>query len=115
MTMNSSNVACPESQIQAPLVSEESFKGYTLEELRYNRALTALKAEFCREKMITDFKAMTSRTSLAKIKGASGSGFFKSGIVSKMLKSLNYLDYMVAGAAAFKAIRSVTSLFKSRK
>lgn len=115
MTQNTPNSTAPVQTDDLALQQVEQFKGYTLEELRYNRALIALKAEFCKEKMLADFHAAKSQTILGKLQRGEGAGLFKSGVLGKMARSLNYVDYILVGLTAFKTIRSITSLFRRNK
>lgn len=102
-----------DSGVTQPTV--EKFAGYTLEEIRYHRALVALKAEFCKEKIVAEFNASKKNSLLGRFKRGEGTGLFKSGVLNKMAKSLNYIDYLLVGTAAFKAVRSFTSLFRRNK
>lgn len=115
MTQNTTNNNTPAQTVDQTIQPVEQFKGYTLEELRYNRALIALKAEFCKEKMLSDFQAAKSKTILGKLQGGEGTGLFKSGVLGKMARSLNYIDYILVGLTTFKTIRSITSLFRRKR
>lgn len=115
MIQNATNNTAPTQTDDQTIQPVEQFRGYTLEELRYNRALIALKAEFCKEKMLSDFQAAKSKTILGKLQRGESTGLFKSGVLGKMARSLNYVDYILVGLTAFKTIRSITSLFRSKK
>lgn len=93
----------------------EQFKGYTLDELRYNRAMIALKSEFCKEKILAELNSATNKSIIGKFRNGEGLGFFKSGVMTKIAKSLNYVDYLIVGATAFKAVKSISSIFKRNK
>ncbi len=44
---------------------ETKFSGYTLEEIRYQRALVALQAEFCKTKMARNFRNLQNSNPLS--------------------------------------------------
>ena len=94
MNQNATNNTAPAQTDNQTIQPVEQFKGYTLEELRYNRAMMALKAEFCKEKMLADLQAAKSQTILGKLQRGEGTGLFKSGVLGKMARSLNYVDYI---------------------
>ena len=106
-----SNVEIKHNQ-EKSAVSEQAFEGYTLEELRYQRALIALKADFCREKLqvsvgeVTQNGPLSRFTRKGKIQG--------SGIVGKLAKSLDMVDYAILGFTLFKTIKSLMSKFKKK-
>lgn len=93
---------------------DKDFKGYTIEELRYQRALVALQKEFCKAKVIRQIdkirnpngEAGESKTSkLARIAGIGG----------KLLLGLNYLDYAMIGMSLFGSGRKIYNFFKGKK
>lgn len=92
--------------------AEEPFKGYTLDELRYQRALVLLKKEFSKQQLTESFKQIKANSSLATFNDTKGT---KSGIVGKILKSLDYMDYAMMGYSLFKSIRKFASKFKKNK
>lgn len=95
---------------------EIPFNGYTIDEIRYQRALLALKADFCKEKIIVNYNEIVGRYAIGKNNtGLLNKGIFKSEIIAKMFKNLNYLDYIFVGFTAFKTIRSVFSIFRRKK
>lgn len=94
---------------------EYSFKGYTLEELRYQRALITLRKEFCKSKLISNVDKLRKTNPLSP-SAAAGSLPAKSRfIVTKLLTGLNYLDYAVLGYSLFNSVRKVTSIFRRKK
>lgn len=93
-----------------------SFKGYTLDELRYKRALTLLQAQFCKEKLILSVQGLSKNSPFNKPKVSSKFSFFKnSGIIEKIFKSLDFLDYAILGFSMFRSIKSIISKFKKSK
>lgn len=92
---------------------QNNFKGYTLEEIRYQRALVALQKEFSKTKIIRTAHNITRSNPLAP-SASSMSG--KVGFVaSKLLTGLNYLDYAMIGFSVFGTARKVFSFFRKKK
>lgn len=101
----------------APEVQKEkAFKGYTMEELRYQRAMMALRKEFCKEKV---------KESIIKIKPGNRGDHEKSNgtskfalagrIASKLLTNLNTLDYVLLGMSLFGTAKKGYRLIKGKK
>lgn len=98
-------------------VSDENveFKGYTIEQLKYQRALIALRKEFVREQIMqtvqqirpqrkkNDSPAGGSKMAVAKLIG------------SKLLNNLNTLDYVMVGMSLFGTVKKIYHLFKNKK
>lgn len=85
---------------------DDLFKGYTLEELRYQRALMSLRSDFCKEKLMAEVGNITQNSPLTKFKRN------RTGIVGKLAKSLDFIDYAMLGLTMFKTIKSIISIFK---
>lgn len=94
--------------------STQAFKGYTLSELRYQRALTALKREYAKEKVGKKVNHLRSRSvfggSSKKNKLASATG-----MLSKAVSGLNYADYAMLGFSLFSSARKMIGMFKRKK
>ncbi|MCM1440454.1 MAG: hypothetical protein NC131_14800 [Roseburia sp.] len=91
--------------------AEKEFKGYSLEELRYQRALLALKKEFCKSKVIHNVNKIRSHTIFGTNKN--GAKISKVGpVVSKLLNNLNYVDYALLGVSAFSTGKKIFSFFR---
>lgn len=102
-------------QIATHIVGEEHKpKGYSIDELRYQLALTTLKKEFCKEKLINKFNSTVAASPLSG-KNASGGGGFPYSLVGKLMKGLSYADYVMMGFSVFKTARSVFSFFKGKR
>lgn len=92
--------------------AKTTFKGYTLEELRYQRALVMLQREFCKNRMMRNLgnlkqsNPLSPNFAVSKFAGKSGS------IASKILSGMSYLDYAMLGFSAFKSVRKIVKLFK---
>ena len=94
---------------------KEDFKGYTLEQLKYQRAMMALRVEFSKEQLIQSFEALkpkkkaTEKTSLLGPKFA-----FASNLAGKIFSNLNVLDYVMIGMSAFGTAKKAISLFRKK-
>lgn len=83
--------------------------GYSMSELRYQRALTALQIEFCKSRMrheIDDLKK-------TRVLPFSSDG--KASWVGKIMSGLHYTDYALLGFSAFSSLRKVLSFFSGRR
>lgn len=78
------------------------WNGYTIDELRYQRALTTARLDIQKERLLNQVNAV--KGSFGMLEGR--------GIVGKMLRSLNYIDYAVL---AFQAVGRIRSLIGSRR
>lgn len=97
------------------ITNPEKFKGYTLEEIRYQRALVALQKEFCKAKILRNVHSIQKTNPLTP-SGAIKSMPGKIGFVaSKLLTGLNYLDYAMLGFSLFRSARKVFSFFHRKK
>lgn len=75
--------------------------GYTLDDLRYQRAVTLARMEVEKEKLMLGVDEVKSG-----MPGAGGSG-----IMGKIVGSLSYIDYIVL---AFRLTRSLSRAFKRK-
>lgn len=90
---------------------KSSFKGYTIEELKVQRALTDVRRQYVKEKLQQDFSRLTtnplgegsSRSSLAWTIGG------------KVLNLLSYTDYISLGIGIFNGSRKLLSLVRRKK
>lgn len=100
------------------VVSEKSdFKGYSLEELRYQRALTMLRREFAKQKINTRLNHIKNTNAFTgTASGSKASGLVRAGtIASKVLTGLNYMDYIMIGFSAFGTVKKVVNFFRKKK
>ena len=92
----------------------KEFKGYTIEEIRFHRALVAMEAEFCKTKISKCFSNIQDLNPLMPGNKTSFTG--KAGSLAlKMVNGLNYLDYILLGLSVFKGTKKIFSFFKGRK
>lgn len=93
---------------------ETKFKGYTLDELRYQRALVLLQKEFCKSRIMRNVNNLHKANPLSPSSSSSLPG--KVGYVtSKLISGLNYLDYAMIGFSLFGATRKILSIFRRKK
>lgn len=101
----------------AAIVDQQSkFKGYTIEELRYQRAMMALRKEFCKAKVMESVQGLRPGGS-SRIKSDHTSS--KMAIVSKiagtLFSNLNTLDYILMGISLFGTARKGYRLIRGKK
>lgn len=94
-----------------------NFKGYTLDELRYQRALTALRREFCKSRVMSKVYNVRKRNPLSADNSGSTSGIAGkiSYFLPKVINGMSYLDYAMMGFSAFASIRKIFSFFHRKK
>lgn len=78
------------------------FKGYDIEQLRYRRAYLLARCEI--EKMRLTARSESMRSGVTKFSG--------SGLMSRLLHGLNYMDYAFL---AYKIARKAIKVFGRRK
>jgi len=96
-----------ENQNSAPDASVEvvkQWKGYTLDELRYQRVLVMAKAEMEKIKLINAYDSV--------VRGVKNGPEGRPGIVGRMLGALSYVDY---GIIAFKVGAKLLRAFRMTK
>lgn len=93
---------------------EPEFKGYTMEELKYQRALLALKKEFMKEKALHTATAIKEQVPLLGGK-SSFAKWEPKGITGKIFKSLDFADYVMIGMQGLRIGKKISSLFKKKK
>lgn len=93
------------------------FKGYSLEELRYQRALVMLRREFAKQKLQTRMRHIRKTNAFTGTSSATrASGLIRAGsLASKVLTGLNYVDYIMIGFSAFSTVRKVVSFFSRKR
>lgn len=93
---------------------QEDFKGYTLNELRYQRALIALKREYCKESLMVSAKEAHKMLPFNS-SGNRAASKHMTGLAGKIVGGLNYVDYAMLGFSVFGAVRKVFRLFHRKK
>lgn len=103
----------PESQnTEQPTV----FDGFTLDEIRHHRALIAVRKEFAKAKFYEKVDGVKQVTPFVN----KGTGKLKTvgqigSIPLKLMKGLNYTDYILLGLSTFSTVKKVCSLFRKKK
>ena len=95
--------------VQAEL-EKGDFKGYTMEELRYQRALMALRKEFSKQKVLK--KVDEIRNPGKGDRGDCGTSKLArvGNIAAKIFSNLNYLDYALVGLSLFGTGRKLVKM-----
>lgn len=100
------------------LITEDTnkFKGYSLSELRYQRAIAAVKKEYAKEKTFRTLRNIRSRS----VFGSDKAGKLRNAgnMISKIAGGLNYADYAMLGFSLFGTVRkfaNVLGFFKKKK
>lgn len=92
---------------------EEEFHGYTMEELRYQRAILAVKREFLKEKALKEVHKV--KAGMPFVNGNSAFGeITPKGVVGKLVKGLNLFDYLMLGFQAVRIGKKMTSVFRKK-
>ncbi|MCM1369587.1 MAG: hypothetical protein NC204_04370 [Candidatus Amulumruptor caecigallinarius] len=92
----------------------DAFKGYTIEQLRYHKAMMELKKEFCKAKMLQTINRM--RPARSSDSGFKTSKFaLATKIASKVFNNLSVLDYVLMGLSIFGTARKGIRLFRGKK
>ena len=92
---------------------ESEFQGYTMEQLRYQRALLLVKREFMRDKALKETKKIKEQIPVINGKSAF-SGVTPRGIIGKLVHGLDFADYLLLGFQAVRIGRKVGGLFRRK-
>lgn len=100
----------PEHEADA---NEPRFKGYTIEELRYQRALIALRKDFVKENLIHSIQELKPKRKKSEPKnpvwGLAGS------VASKVFANMNTLDYVLMGIQLFGTAKKGFRMLRGKK
>lgn len=107
-------VPAPRRNVPPHRSKDVEFKGYTLDELRYQRALLLLQAEFCKEKILVSTDKLRRRVPFTA-EGQKGIAAQLGGIPGKLLKGLSVLDYLTVGFTAFTTVKKILGFFHRKK
>lgn len=83
---------------QEEMLFPKKWKGYTLDELRYRRALTSVAIEIEKDRLQRTFAGVLPSAEKTQ-KGTS--------IISKALGALSYVDYAILGWRLFKTLKKL--------
>lgn len=87
---------------QLPVDGLKKWPGYTLDDLRYRRAVNHVKMEVERERLTTAVHQVVNRQQSA----------FAGGMVKKVFTGFTVIDYALLAFQATKQIRKIYRLFK---
>lgn len=94
---------------------EKPFKGYTMEELRYKRAMMALRKEFAKEQILKTVQTLRPGNSGEGAPGLGSKLGIAGTIAKKLLTNLNTIDYIMVGMSAFGVAKKAFKLFRKKK
>ncbi|MDE7160319.1 MAG: hypothetical protein K2O24_05715 [Muribaculaceae bacterium] len=95
---------------------DTAFKGYSLADIRYYRALTALQREFCAQKIVADVHRIQKGNPITGDGSAvKGKASRLGPLAGRIMSGLNYMDYALLGFQAFSTVRKVFSFFRRKK
>ena len=114
--MNQEN---PKNEQAKSAVSDENtadFKGYTLEELQWQRAFVALQAELAKETLIAKKDAIAASLPFANKKDDSGSRLpaMSGKTLQRIVSSLSYLDYFRMASSVARTGIKVFKFFRRK-
>lgn len=89
---------------------EAGFSGYTMDQLRYQIALTAIKREFLKERAKESTDEIKKQVS-GKMPISGGS---TKGILGKFMKGLDLADYILLGFQGFRLVKKMGAIFRRR-
>lgn len=95
-----------------------NFRGYTLNELRFQRTLIDVRRAYVKERLLGEFANIRSLRFLDTKKGKGGRGWLNPSvfaIAGKAFKLFSYVDYISLGITLFQSGRKVFSLFRRKK
>lgn len=92
-------------------VAESEFKGYTMDQLRYQRALVALQKEFALSKIQRNLFNLEEHNPLSVRNRTKGKNRPFGSFAGKILSGLNYIDYVMLGYSLFGTVKKVYSFF----
>lgn len=101
-------------KVVTPVEEPVQFNGYTLDEIRHHRALLAVRKEFAKTKIMEDVDRLKERNPFApdgSLKAATRLG----ALPMKIMRGLNYTDYIMMGLSVFGTARKMLSFFKKKK
>jgi hypothetical protein len=92
----------------------DKFDGYTIEELRFRKAVVDVKRTYIKEKMQSEWSRLVGDGVGPLRAGKKGGKAVSGNMLGKVMKVFSYTDYIAIGIALFKGTRKVISLFKKK-
>lgn len=84
---------------------ENALKGYDIDQLRYRRAYMLARCEIEKIKILSRYEGL--RDNMPSFKG--------SGVASRMLKGLSYMDYAYLAYRTISKLVKITGKFRHKK
>ncbi len=95
--------------------NRKKFKGYSIEDIRYQRALIALKREFCKSKLNHSVNKISNYSPFGQTSKKTSKWSAIGTIAQKLLGGMSYMEYAMVGFSLFNSGRKIVSLFKRHK
>lgn len=93
----------------------DAFKGYSMEELRYQRAMMALRKEFCKAKVMESVRELRPKREREGAGKSSSKFALAAQIASKVFSNLNTIDYVLMGISLFGTARKGFRLLRGKR
>lgn len=96
----------------------DDFKGYTMEELRYQRAMMALRKEFCKSKVLNSVDRLTHPAKQKEPKalpGVVGNVARVAQTVGKFIPKLSVLEYASIALSAAGSAHKIYKMIGGKK
>ena len=103
-----------EQKAKEIIAPENEFKGYTIEEIRFQRALVAMEVEFSKAKIIKSWNGIQKLNPFS-IESGSKLPVRAGSVAKRLVNGLNYMDYIMIGWSLFSGVKKVFSLFRRKK
>lgn len=102
---------------QKPAEKESAqFKGYTIAQLRYRRAMVAVKKEYALEELRNERHKFSSISNFSGKFGSVAKTVSNTApILSKIFRGLSYMDYITMGISLFGGARKIVNRFRKKK
>lgn len=114
--MNDKDIKKASDKSKEAIEGSKHFKGYTIEELRYQRALVALQKEFCKSKVLHKVEKVKHHKLFGNDSSSRSGNVSRIGnIASKLFTGLNYLDYAMIGMSLFGSGKKIYKFIKGKK
>lgn len=94
------------------VVVVDDFKGYSLKDLKYQRAITALRKQYAKEQVQQHLNNLKPENLISKVSGPS-SGIAQ--ISTQVLSGMSFMDYVNFGMTAFRTGKKIVGFFKKKK
>lgn len=94
---------------------DKPFKGYTIEELKYRRAMMALRKEFAKEQIQKSIIQILPKKKQDNLPILGSKFALARSVASKVFSNLNLLDYAMVGMSIFGTAKKAYNLFKKKK